>query len=310
MQNYELPEHLKKMYRHWGEHTTNTPGSTKGIPENLLWFIHERVQIWEKKTSGQQPPFTDDLIMSTFRFCNIFREMDRQTIAIHTQLNPLRDDFPLWLVNMFYARMVARPETMQAVGLLSFDKKENEKWYQRLIHSPRPRYGTPYVFPVSVIQRSNTPTRELFLANYLPTVIPKVAREIQSWNKQPVYEGVEKVLQLFSYRLHFLWTEVLIDVAYQFPQYIDLFKRFPIGPGSAPTFATLSPHGDPSLFAQELADKNITTSITYNGLPLRLSAENWEGIGCEFRKYTNLTNGHGRRRTYKNTSAPPPASLF
>jgi len=80
------------------------------VPKHLLWFINERVQIWEKKTSGKELPYTNDSILSHYRFCNIFRELDRQTIEIHSQLNPLRDDFPLWLLNMFYARMVARPE--------------------------------------------------------------------------------------------------------------------------------------------------------------------------------------------------------
>jgi hypothetical protein len=304
----ELPAHLKGLYRHWDLHTAHAPSNTTGIPKEVLWFVNERIHIWEQKTSGAQAPYTQDPVLSNYRFCNIFRELDRQTIEIHTQLNSLRDDFPLWLLNMFYARMVARPTTVQSVGLLSFDKEENTELYERLTASPRPRYGTPYVFPVSVIQRSATPTRELFITKYLPTIMQRVAQDIETWHKESVYDGVERVLPLFGYRLHFLWTEVLIDVAYQFPDYIDLFKRFPIGPGSAPTFKHLSPAGDPSLFVQRLAEKNITTDITYKGTPLRLSAENWEGIGCEYRKYTNLTNGHGRKRLYKSNTERPALS--
>jgi hypothetical protein len=200
---------------------------------------------------------------------------------------------------MFYARMVARPATLRSIGLLSFDVAENQALYTRLMNSARPRFGNAYVFPVSVIQRSNTPTRELFITHYLPTVMGRVAREISTWEKRSVYDGVESVLPLFGFSLRFLWTEVLIDLGYQFPQHVDLFGRFPIGPGALPTFKHLSPHADPSLFVSQLGEKSVTTSITFENRPLRLSAENWEGIGCEYRKYTNLTNGHGRRRLYQ-----------
>ena len=302
----ELPDNLKSLYRHWGLHTTTQTQNTKDVPEEMLWFVRERTHIWERKTLGKEPPYTTDPTLSRFRFCNIFRELDRQTIEIHTLLNPLRGDFSLWLLNMFYARMVARPETLRLAGLLSFDEKEDQRLYERLIALSRPRFGVPYVFPVSVIQRSSTPTRELFITEYLPKVMKKVAGEIQIWQKMSVYDGVEKVLPLFGFRLHFLWTEVLIDVAYQFPEYLDLFKRFPIGPGSAPTFAIVSPNTDPSIFVERLAEQCVTTDITYEGRPLRLSAENWEGVGCEYRKYTNLKGGHGRRRLYKKVSQGAP----
>ncbi len=290
----EIPDNIKNLYRHWDLHAA--PRETKSFPisDHILWFINERNKIWQKKVTGEKPPYTDDPILSTYRFCNIFREFDRQTIEFHTLLNPLRDDFPLWLLNMFYCRMVARTETVKFTGPLSFD----QNIYERLIASPRPRYGTPYVFPVSVIQKSATPTREKFIAEYLPSVMQEMAAEISSWKSKNVHDGVEKILPLFKYNLKFLWTEVLIDVAYQFPEYIDLFGRFPIGPGSLPTMKRIHATMDPTLIVTELAQLSFDTGITVNGKPLRLSAENWEGIGCEYRKYTNLKAGSGRKRIY------------
>jgi hypothetical protein len=278
----ELPSGIENLYRHWKFHVLERENkSHSSVPKDILWFINERINIWEQKTSGALPPYTKDPVLSKYRFCNIFRELDRQTIEIHTLLNPIRDNFSLWLLTMFYARMVARPETLRLVGLLSFDDKENQKVFKKLSNHPRPRYGTPYVFPVSAIQKSKTPTRELFIANFLPNAMDKVAKEIQKWHRTSVYEGVEKIVPIFGFNLYFLWTEVLIDVAYQFPEYIDLFARFPIGPGSLPTIKTLAGNFDPSIFVEKLAGYGITTDITYKGEPLKLSAENWEGIGCE-----------------------------
>lgn len=290
----EVPDNIKKLYRHWDIHTASRATKSFPISDHILWFINERNKIWQKKVSGEQPPYTDDSIISIYRFCNIFREFDRQTIEFHTLLNPLREDFPLWLLNMFYCRMIARTETIRSVGLLSFD----QNIYERLVNSPRPRFGTPYVFPISAIQKSATPTREKFIAEYLPSIMGEIAAEMRTWKSKNVYDGVENILPLFKYNLRFLWTEVLIDVAYQFPQYVDLFGRFPIGPGSLPTMKKIDEKMDPTILVTELAQLPFDTGITVDGKPLHLSAENWEGIGCEYRKYTNLKAGVGRKRIY------------
>lgn len=303
----ELPQELKELYRHWPRHVSERPEQV--TPQELFQdqqlytdmsaFIQERMSMWEKKYRGEPAPYSADPILKNYRFCNVFRELDRQTIEFHTLLNPLRNDFPLWLLNMFYCRMVARPQTVRDVGLLSWNAKENAALRQRLEAYPRPRYGTPYVFPVSVIMKSSTPTREQFITEYLPTVMRTVAAEIETWSEESVVQGVTKILPLFGFNLAFLWTEVLTDVAYQYPDHVDLFKEFPIGPGSAPTFRRINPDVAPELLAEKLGNMRYDAGLTYEGYPLYLSAENWEGMGCEFRKHTNLSAGKGRRRVYR-----------
>lgn len=122
----ELPAKLKNLYKHWSQHTSNTLADTSifvdsSYESTVAAFIKERVHIWEKKERGMQPPYTTDPILQAYRFCNIFRELDRQTIHFHTKLLPLHNNFALWLLNMFYFRLVANTDTIDAVGLLSFD---------------------------------------------------------------------------------------------------------------------------------------------------------------------------------------------
>src|SRR6185437_7328847 len=110
MSKIEIPQKLQTLYKHWDFHTTM--GNSNFLPkdvwmdnelyQDVMWFIQERLSIWGKKTSGETPPFTDDPILSTYRFCNIFREFDRQTIELHTFLKPLEGNLALWLLNMFY----------------------------------------------------------------------------------------------------------------------------------------------------------------------------------------------------------------
>ncbi len=297
----EIPDNIKQLYKHWEFHVDKdfpkAEIGNKELLKEISAFVKERITIWQKKTQGKPTPYTADEVLSKYRFCNILREFDRQTIEFHTILNPIRNDFPLWLMNMFYFRLVARTSTVQETGLLTFEN--GKEFYKKLMDTPRPRFGTPYVFPVSVIQRSDTPTRELFIAEYLPKVMKDVAREISTWKKESVYDGLKKLIPIFGYNLNFLWTEVLIDVAYQYPEYLDLYKRFPIGPGSMPTMMRIDAKKDPSQLVEELCFLKLNTGLTYENKPILLSAENWEGIGCEFRKYTNLKAGGGRKRLYK-----------
>ena len=95
---------------------------------------------------------------------------------------------------------------------------------------------------------------------------------------------------------------MLIDVAYQYPEYVDLFALFPIGPGSKPTLMRIDASQDSSELVVKLASLHVRSGLLYDNRQIVLSAENWEGIGCEFRKYTNLSQGKGRRRLYKSES--------
>jgi len=78
-------------------------------------FISERMNVWEKKEMKSEPPYTDDEIISKYRFCNIYRELDRQTIEIHSDLKVLEKDFEAWLLNLVFERMVCKPETVRKV---------------------------------------------------------------------------------------------------------------------------------------------------------------------------------------------------
>ncbi len=304
----EIPQQLKSLYRHWELHT-KAPSTNKSlIPldeevyNEMLALENERMSIYEKKSRGDLAPYTSDPILNTYRFCNIYRELDRQTIAFHTLLLPMRNDFELWLLNMLYCRLIANTDTIARTGLLSFDPQHNKAVSEKLRELPSPKYGTAYIFPISVIQKSAYPAREQFFCLYLPTVIHAVAQEIKTLKKESVVAALKRIIPLFGFNLWFHWTEVLIDVAYQYPEYIDLFKEFPIGPGSQPTMKNLNKKETPekvclALTATQLKDFSF---LTYNGKPIYLSTENWEGVGCEFRKYTNLKNGNGRRRLYKS----------
>lgn len=300
----EIPNEYKDLYKHWKYHTSNPFGSTKIVLNedhlpDIFSFISERTRIWEKKYANCKPPFTEDGILKSFRFCNIYRELDRQTIDIHRMLKPYENDFDLWLLNLSYIRFVCNPQTVKKTRFLNFNQKNNQRVMEKLKSLPTPKYGNAYVFPISVIQHSPFPTREEFFCKYLPLKISDVSLKIRKFDNIGVKDALEIVLPEFGFNFKFHWTEILIDIAYQFPEYIDLFKKFPIGPGSLPTMKLLS-NADPEDTCLSLCNLVVKEFpyLTLNGEKILLSAENWEGIGCEFRKYSNLKNGFGRVRKF------------
>lgn len=301
----EISEQLKSLYKHWGKHVEPAQSASPhaNIDEKLLHeiatFITERMRIWERKISGIQPPFTSDKILAKYRFCNIYRELDRQTIQIHTMLTDISNDFELWLLNLLYLRFVCRPDTVADTGFLSYG--DNSKVLKKLISHPRPKYGTAYIFPISAIYKSGYTTREHFFCSYLPKVTRKLAAEIDLMNNCTVNEALERLLPILGVNMRFHMTEVLIDVAYQFPEKLDLFKDFHVGPGALPTLQRLSAQFSPTELLNSLSQFRIEgfPYLTYNGKEIPLSAENWEGIACEFRKYSNLKAGRGRKRVYR-----------
>lgn len=308
---YEIPEELKSLYRHFNKHVElgkeiHSDKAEESFDSGLLGriedFASERMHVWNNRTRNNPKPYTTDEILKNYRFCNMYRELDKQTIRIHELLNPLRANFDVWLLNLFLCRFICNTDTIEKIGFLSYDKENNKQVYEKLLNMERPKYGSAYVFPISIIQRSDYPTRETFFCLYLPQVMKSVAKEIQTFDNVSVVEGINRVIGELGFNFKFHTTEILIDVAYQFPKYINLFDKFPIGPGSEPTMKMLS-DGDPVETCITLASHKMKDFpyLTLNGESISLSAENWEGVGCEFRKYTNLSNGKGRKRKYVNT---------
>jgi hypothetical protein len=267
-------------------------------------FAIERMKIWEKVERGLDPPFTADPILQRYRFCNIYRELDKQTMEYHKLLHNIRNNFDLWLLNMMFCRLICRYETIERIGLLSYNRRNNERVFEKLRVLSSPKYGTAYVFPISAIMKSRFPSRERFFCFYLPEIMKSCVKIIRSFDRTGVADAVERVLPVFKYNLRFHWTEVLIDVAYQYPKYIDLFKRFPVGPGSEPTLKILNKAVNPEETCLALTRTGLKNFpyLFYKGKRVWLSSENWEGICCEFRKYFNLQHGKGRKRIFTYTT--------
>jgi hypothetical protein len=92
----------------------------------------EREHIREQKEKGKPPPWTDDWVLRTYRFCNVRREEDKVTkwLKKHWR-DPYWDHLNL-VPAMVLARMLNWPPTLEKIG---FPEEWNVKRIVKAIHS-------------------------------------------------------------------------------------------------------------------------------------------------------------------------------
>lgn len=63
------------------------PGSSSR--SDFYDWINERHSIWLRRSRGEPKPWTQDPIMQTYKFTNVFRQLDRGTIVLNEAIRPL-----------------------------------------------------------------------------------------------------------------------------------------------------------------------------------------------------------------------------
>jgi hypothetical protein len=82
----------------------------------LLAFAEERNKITLKRAGGEKPPWTTDTILANYRFCSVYRELDKVTVWIRENWRePYKESPDLWFA-MCVARLFNLPECLQDVG--------------------------------------------------------------------------------------------------------------------------------------------------------------------------------------------------
>ena len=79
-------------------------------------YINERHAIYIRRQAGVKPFWTEDKILQTYSFCNVFRELDTVTIWLRENWKEPYADHPNLPVAMSVARQINWPDTLQEIG--------------------------------------------------------------------------------------------------------------------------------------------------------------------------------------------------
>ena len=105
----------------------------------------ERYKIYLRRCDGKSPPFSKDAAFVEWRFCNVFRELDRVTKWIRNNVRePLRNNPKVYLA-MVICRLFNKIETLEVIrehGL--FDLWDSNK-AREVLKDLKPIVGAAYV---------------------------------------------------------------------------------------------------------------------------------------------------------------------
>jgi len=84
--------------------------------DRFFSYINERHAIYIRRQAGVKPFWTEDKILQTYSFCNVFRELDTVTIWLRENWKEPYADHPNLPFAMSVARQINWPDTLQEIG--------------------------------------------------------------------------------------------------------------------------------------------------------------------------------------------------
>jgi len=283
------------------------------IMEKKFWeFVAKRQEVWYHSKVLNRPIIDGDEILRKYRFCNVYRFLDRGTLYpiekfICPTINLSNTD--LVFKTILY-RILNNPDTWEDIGqsLHDFNPDMFEYRITSLIESGRPLYdGRSYV-PFS---RIITATKGLSITERLVLTACRLALTIDELTKKLINE--EDGQSAFNFIRHFSSDvriggfcayQILIDLTYQRTNDkplspIDTSKWVHSGPGSK-NGAKLLGINNP-FKAMKILHKSqphwLPFPIGNFNEQIELSFPNLEHSLCEFFKYQRIKDG-GFKRPY------------
>lgn len=281
----------------------------------LFDFMAERHAIWRRRAAGQSAPWTSDPILGTYRFTNVYRELDRVTSWYRENLREKLDDIELVRATLRF-RWLNRDdlgeELINAYGTDPFARWDLAK-LEEAIRYFRP--DGPWVTGAFIVR---TPSGDNKLSGVM-TVLSGLERrlgwfyttlqraETMEWAFATLYRGRPR------YVGHFTLYEVLCDF-----RFTDLFNPTDTrswanpGPGAARGLARLNGRapvpgrgaGTPNrsesvlmmrtLYQLARGDRALMDAVREPGLPFEM--REIEHQLCEFDKYERARLDQGRPR--------------
>jgi len=269
------------------------PCNTEGFFE----FMAERESIRLKKEAGEPWPWTEDKILQTYKFTNVFREADATTVWFRENVrDPLRDYSEL----VFFATVAFRWFNKIETGKLLLPYLlGKEKWNMAVLY-PKLLPHKPWVNGAYIIK---TPDGMDKLMGVL-TVIENVHTD-KTWfydgiddQLDPNLEFLHKELQDFPYMGPFMAYEVVTDLRHTciLEHAPDIMTWANAGPGAK--------RGIYRIFNKDVRPRDMN-GIMQDLLKLgqKVASISWyaplemreiEHTLCEFDKYQRTALGEGQ----------------
>jgi hypothetical protein len=267
-----------------------------------LWaFIQERHNIYLKKQAGLPKPWTQDKILGSYRFCNVYRELDSVTIWIHENWRyQHRNDPDLWFA-MVVARLINWPESLLAMGYpIPYDSAR----FIDTIHDRQARGFKAFSGAYIVSTNGHAMDKAEYLDKYVLQPLWESREELRPMEGESLASYFED-LSRFNGMGSFMAGQVIADVKYAGCLFSapDWWVWAASGPGSRrglnrvtsrPTDASWPGASWHSTLMELKAE--IDPRVSLAGMP-EIHAQDLQNCLCEFDKYERTRLGEGRPRS-------------
>lgn len=289
-------------------------------PQPLWNWMTERYAIHLRRESGQQKPWTADRIFLSYRFCNVFRELDTVTIWIRKQIREPFKDHPLLWFMLAIARYINHPPTLAELMLTNCwpDQPGFQPSWMTTILDHRKARGDQVYTGAYMIRAESNPKAEWYSwskQRYVCEIVLgrlwedrkkltdelEVARKLEeTWGLlagEPHYIGWGPFMS-YEWVTDLRWTRYLRDAqdkmtwANAGPGALRGLRRLSTDDGSLGPPST-HPVADMQWLLRE-APKNLPT-----GFP-KLELRDIEHSLCETDKYLRVKRGEGKPRASYN----------
>lgn len=271
----------------------------------FMRFIEERHAIYQRRYEKEQsPPWTKDEILAKYRFCNVYRELDRVTMWItkHWRV-PHAKDIDVWLL-MLIARLVNWPDTLAEMDFIGADGVEWKKSHFLKVMRERAKEGKAYGGAYIISTNGSTKEKALYLAEEVIDPMWK-SREWARPKKGEALSSYHSRLMQFNGMGSFMAAQILADLKYVQPLVSaeDWWTFAASGPGSRRGLNYVLGHDPVSPWKEhEWRDalSELKILVDRDVLPRGLDpihAQDLQNCLCEFSKYRRTQLGTGRPKS-------------
>lgn len=270
----------------------------------LMKFIEERERIRQKKELGRPKPWTKDSILQSYRFCNAYREHDKETVWIRDNWRyPNRNDQYVWFA-MCVARLINWSPTLCLIGYpVAFLPLRMIKTVVELQEQGEKVFTGAYMIRAEPAKPGENKIHYLVNQVLMPLWLNRnnLTKAIKGATLAEAH-GVLREQYAFG---SFIAGQVIADVKYTslLIEASDWWTWAAIGPGSSRGLNRVmglptEERWDEALWLGQLQELQacIQPLLKKKGLA-KMHAQDVQNCLCEFDKYERVRLGEGRPRS-------------
>lgn len=273
----------------------------------LFLFIRERHNIWLKRQEGLPKPWTADPILQNYRFCNVYRELDKVTVWITKNWRDKHQTNPdVWFA-MAVARLFNNPNTL---GHLRFPVPFDVDSVQQVLSALKLKGEK--IFNAAYIVSTNGMSKEKssYVVENVLTPLWKAREVVRPRKGDSLFHFFSRLTAYRGFST-FMGAQVVADVKYTPPLYtaVDWNTFAASGPGSRRGLNRVYNYDPESNWTEKTwytklieLRMHISDSISLAQMP-PLSAQDLQNCLCEFDKYERVRLGQGKPKQRYNGEA-------